>query len=215
MGTTLTNYPSIEGSCGGHQLWWGKDSVGHHFGCGVIAGLDGLIHRGLISQLSLSKPSYMAEAEVLWAYIRPNTGLRFKQARERYNKGLGIGVYSAGKLMSGIKKYLDDQGLKAEFSMLNNRRSFWQPEKSVAKGKAFIEKSLENNCPVHLLSWRENQEGYHFHWVTIIGLEGEGASSSTLTVATWGQKKSIDHFETFWQAKGFLDYKVMLTYRIK
>lgn len=215
MAMKLTDYPNIEGSYGGQQLWWGKGSIGHHFGCGVIAGLDGLIHRGVIDSKDLSKTEYLAYAEVLWQYIRPNTSFSFKQPRETYNKMEGIGVYSARKLMRGLKKYLNHENYRVEFQVLNNRLSFWKPVKYCAKAKAFIEQSIEDNKPVHLLSWRENQEGYNFHWVTITGIETLSPTLSQLTIATWGQEKKIHHFEAFWQADGLFDYKVMVTYKLQ
>ncbi len=215
MAVKLTDYPSIENSYGGHQLWWGKGSVGHHFGCGVIAGLDGLIYRGVIGSETMSKVEYLTYAEDLWQCIRPNTGLRYKQPRDTCNRIKGIGVYSVHKLLKGINKYLKKHHQRAEFRRLSNRKSFWLRDRSNGDARSFIETALSHNSPVHLLSWKENQEGYNFHWITVTGIEPLTSASTRVTIATWGQQKTINNFESFWHAKGLFDYKVMVTYDLQ
>ena len=215
MAVKLTDYPSIEGSYGGQQLWWGKGSVGHHFGCGVIAALDGLIYRDLVTLPTLSKSAYLTYANELWQYIRPNTSFRFKQPGQAFTGPEGFGVYSARKLMKGLDQFLEKKHYTADYRKLSNRKSFWLQDKACSEAREYIKEAIANRCPVHLLSWKENQEGYNFHWITVTGIRSITPSLSQVTIATWGQEKIIENFESFWRADGLFDYKVMVTYDLQ
>jgi len=208
----LRHYPTIEGSYGGHQLWWGQGSVGQHYGCGVIAGVDSLIYRGVLGHGPLNKAEYGRFIDDLWQYIHPNTGFRWHQPGDPYDGKIGIGVYTAHKLNAGLRNYLKTKGLDIRPYYRNNGFIRLSKTRAYKEDLEFIRHHLNNGTPVHLLSWFDSKECYPFHWVTVTGI-GDG-NKPQVTIATWGQKIIIKDFQAFWTRRGLKDYKVMYAFEI-
>ena len=215
MERKLTSYLDIEGYPCGHQLWWGKDTYGHHFGCGVIGGLDGLIHQGVVSESKLGRLAYMALADGLWADMRPNTGLFYKSPRTPYTGRKGIGVYSLNHFKKGLSKFAKRYGYDLNFETCMNMswRRWHGHRDNIALAIAFIDQSLKKNQQVHLLSWRDKGSPYQFHWVTIVAIKDQGANIE-VTIMTWGKKVIIKDFRDFWLTSGVINRKAMVSYGV-
>lgn len=211
----LTSYLDIDGYPCGHQLWWGKESYGHHFGCGVIGGIDGLIHQRVVGQAIINKKEYMALADGLWTDMRPNTGLFFKKPRMAYNGRRGIGVYSLTRFKKGVLKFADRLGYSLNFEQLTTLegKPWYDRRDNFELALAMIERSLKKNQPIHLLSWRDKGNPYEFHWLTIVGVEVKVAKVE-VTIMTWGTELKIEDFKLFWHKKGLINRKALLTYSV-
>lgn len=211
MAMKLNKYLSIDGYCCGHQVWWNADSIGNQFGCGVIAGLDGLLYRNIVGQPEISRSAYMALATEFWQVMQPNTGVHFRAPSITYTGKIGIGVRSAWKFKRGVTAFAKTYGYSPEYNELSNGLPWSDGTKNTFKAIAFIEASIEKNRPVHLLSWKDSIDVYSFHWITITGIEKINGRTA-ITLVTWGQERIIADFEAFWQRRELMDYKVMLTY---
>lgn len=215
MEKKLISYLNIEDAPCGHQAWWGEKSNGKHFGCGVIAGVDGLIYRGLVGDRSMDQEGYLAIADAMWHVMRPNTGALFYEPTSLYKGQLGIGVYSLTKFKKGIRSFVGPYGHQVTFDQFTNRSlaSLLSRKRNFALALAFIEDHIEAGRPVHLLSWREPGHKYAYHWLTIVGIKRH-LSLVEVRVMTWGSAYLIEDFQSFWQYKGLMTYKAMVTYEV-
>lgn len=56
MAAKLNEYLNIDGAVCGHQLRWGRHSVGNRFGCGVLTALDSLIYQKVLIRYHIVDP---------------------------------------------------------------------------------------------------------------------------------------------------------------
>ncbi len=202
---TLHDYPSYEGSYGGNQAWWGKDTVGHRYGCGVIAATDFLIYKGYIDKVK-TKKAYIEQASMMWPVIKPNTGIFFRMPYVHKLVKFGIGVYSIRRMIQGIHKFFEIEGVDFSYKILKNTQ-----KDSVID---FIKTSLSKGIPVQLLQYYEVGSQYNFHWVTVTAIN-EMTDGHTVLISTWGIKKEIQYFESLWTKKSLMDFKFCLSIDIK
>ena len=205
------DYIWVDDHYGGKQLWWGKGSIGNHFGCGVIAAYDSLMYQ--LGQRTMEKWGYMSGVNELWKSMRPNTGLRRLDPYQIREGQRGFGVPWPWAMKRGVARFMRHKPYKITYDVLDN--GGWLPWTQGREKDAvgFIKECLNNDLPVHLLSWKHTARGLDFHWITITAMTAS-EEGINLTYATWGRKYELMDFEAFWQRKRLLDRKWLFTFEL-
>lgn len=220
----LEDYITIENGLikcyGGNQKWWGVDSQGEHYGCGVIAATNYLFYlsQSIYSRFSLneniinlSQVDYQILADTMWKYIKPSISLLGKQGnpRDLVKSKMGHGVL-VSSLVKGLKAYGKDSGYEFEFDVLKS-----SSKTSLNKVLYFIEKSLNAGLPIMALSVKNQSKKYEFHWVTITGMiKDDKKQSIKIIVSTWGEKAIIKDWKVYWGGSGLLYRQYLVTMNV-
>lgn len=97
------------------------------------------------------------------------------------------GLYKSVWLRDGLRKYMNDHGLRGEVENLSiPALHFLAP--SAKKVAAFIEEGLASDCPLAFLNLHSGTEPipYHWHWMLLVAMEEKENGKHEVTLWDYG-----------------------------
>ena len=175
-------------SYGGSQMWY-EDKILVNSGCGIIAGLDSLLH--LRGMTEVDRDTYLQMMSDASAYIRPiMLPFKIKPMNIAGREFLGSFGLTMHRLKRGLRKLAASQ--KVECRVRSFRRDFVNKTRAVLANDTpvimLVRAPFEN---VKLISdtpgYMDETIGQHF--VTVTDYDAE---KDMFVVSSWGRRYKID-----------------------
>lgn len=179
--------PDGRGSYGGSQMWW-DDKVLINSGCGIVAGLDSLLHMQGVEEIG--RAEYMKKLTDASTYIKPVRIPFWKKEIKVFGQYFvgSLGV-TLPRLKRGLKKLIRSLGLTAK--VRSYRRNFVERTKQVLKQDIpviLLIRAPFNNVTLYDADSIQPRDKVGQHYVTITGYdEGRGM----FDISSWGRKYKI------------------------
>lgn len=219
---------------GGDQAWF-DFTVGRYGGCGTVAAADltaylafsvpgGKLHSLYGPEIrrkcgNLSKKDYLAHMNTLYRYVTPWKVPFVRPDRPaKRHFGWTFGVWPAGRLIRGIRRYAAEHGVTLRGEKISSR-------KPLSDLVDFIRDSLRRDCPVAMLIGKRpryeremvvrsdgfcwEQTHFAYHWVLITKLAKRNGRIM-VKVSTWGGYSWLD-LEAWHEAGGLIP--ALVTFR--
>lgn len=180
--------PGGKGSYGGSQMWF-QDKVLINSGCGIIAGLDSLLH--LMGTEEIDKDSYLELMDEASGFIKPiRLPFKIKPVMIAGQEFLGSFGLTMPRLKRGLKRMARARGLNIRLRSF----TFGYMKKLKAALDRGIPVIMLVRAPLNNVTLIADTEGFSSetigqHFVTVTDLDEE---NGFLTVSSWGRRYKID-----------------------
>lgn len=179
--------PGGKGSYGGSQMWF-EDKILINSGCGIIAGLDSLLH--LMGTEEIDKESYLGLMAEASGYIKPiKLPFKIKPLKIAGQEFLGSFGLTMPRLRRGLKRLARSKGVDVRirsftFNYVNKLKA------ALGRGIPVI---MLVRAPFNNVTLVADTEGYGNenigqHFVTVTDIDEE---NGRLTVSSWGRRYKI------------------------
>ncbi len=194
---------------GGNQYWfrdWLGNDIKHQSGCGPVAAANIIAYYMLKGKLNTHISSYGLSGSpiVLGGQFIDLMNLMY-DSYVTQSTAPGLGVWYMDDFVSGVEKYMKQQGGIPNTSQINDFST------NGSDAADFILKGLLDNNPVTLLLWKNSftntypgyTQNYSNHFMTITGIHYDVESGKyDVGMSTWGEYQTLRDFGAIWDEKG-------------
>ena len=179
--------PNGNGSYGGSQMWW-DDKVLVNSGCGIVAGVDSLLHMQGIKEIDRSE--YIEKLTAASEIIKPlKIPFWKKEVKVFGNEFVGSLGVTLPRLKRGLRKLIKSMGAAAK--VRSYRRNFIDKTKQILKCDIpviLLIRAPFNNVTMYDSDTLEAREKLGQHYVTITDYDEE---RGMFDISSWGRKYKI------------------------